>query len=171
MPNWAQDLKTPGNLWDRQEVGRARICSAWRGLSDSIFNCCRFPHFQNGNNLFLLICSSTVNCWRQLYIAQYNRVSSPIRIKTAALISVVNAGFVWHAQTLKIPNKFSKVQGSVLHHQYIWFKTYYRQINRYYKVYVMYTYTESFSLKHLSSISSLSAIAFPVQLQTQNQVF
>lgn len=35
----------------------------------------------------------------------------------------------------------------------------------------MHTHTQSFSLKHLCYISSLSAIAFPVQLQTQNQLF
>lgn len=134
-------------------MGQAQTCSTWRRLSDrgSIFYPAAdflegtkdiiYPHFRNRNNLFLLVFSSTVSCWRQLYGAQYSRVSvsSPIRIKTSALLSVVSSGLVWHAQTLKISNKFSKVQGSVLHWQCIWFKTYYRQINSYYKVYVIST--------------------------------
>lgn len=87
-------------------MGWAHICNAWRGLHDSgsIFSSAAdfldgtkytiYLHFQKGNNLLLSICSSTVSCWRQLYVAHYNRVSSPIRIKTSALISVVKAGLV-----------------------------------------------------------------------------
>lgn len=53
-----------------------------------------YLHFQNGNNLFVLICSSTTSCWRQLCVAQYSRVSSPIKIKTSALMIVANSGLV-----------------------------------------------------------------------------
>lgn len=66
-------------------------CSAWRGLGGRglIFYSAAdfldgtkyiiYLHFQNENNLFLLICSSTTSCWRQLCVAQYSRVSSPLK--------------------------------------------------------------------------------------------
>lgn len=147
-------------------MGQAQTCSTWKRLRDrgSIFHSAAdfldgtkdmiYPHFQNRNNLFLLVFSSTVSCWRQLYVAQCSRVSvsSPVRIKTSALLSVVSSGLVWHAQTLKISNE---VQGSVLHWQYIWFKTYHRQINRYYKVYVISTYISIYTHTELFFKASL----------------